>query len=96
MLDPELIAHVQLVIGPDNNACTELSVHVPLFFTIIIAMTTYHIKQGNNSKYFHPKSWKDSSLLERLRILEPSLEIQLDSCICRLCRDNMKGIRFCT
>ena len=49
-------------------------------------------KQGNNSKYFHPKSWKDSSLLEHLRRLEPSLEIQLESCICRLCRDDMKGI----
>ena len=49
-------------------------------------------KQGNNSKYFHPKSWKDTSLLERLQILEPSLEIQPDSCICRLCRDDMKNI----
>ena len=46
----------------------------------------------NNSKYFHPKLWKDTSLLEHLRRLEPSLEIQLDSCICILCRDDMKGI----
>ena len=42
-------------------------------------------KQGNQSKYFHPKSWKDKSLLEQLRKYEPSTDIKLDSCICRSC-----------
>ena len=49
-------------------------------------------KQGNQSKYFHPKSWKDKSLFEHLRRYEPSLDIQPDSCICRLCRDDVSKI----
>ena len=51
-------------------------------------------KQGNQSKYFHPKSWKDKTLLEHLRKCEPSTDIlQPDSCICRLCRDDVSKIR---
>ena len=39
-------------------------------------------KQGNQSKYFHPKLWKDSTLLERLKQHEPSLDILPETCIC--------------
>ena len=46
-------------------------------------------KQGNQSKYFHPKSWKDASLLEHLRRSEPSLD---NSCICRPCRDDLSKL----
>ena len=49
-------------------------------------------KQGNLSKYVHPKSWKNAQLLDRLRSYEPNLDIQLDSCICRLCRDDISKI----
>ena len=49
-------------------------------------------KKGNQSKYFHPKSWKDASLLERLKQLEPSLNIEPHSCICRPCRNEVKNI----
>ena len=49
-------------------------------------------KQGNQSKYFHPKSWKDTTLLERLKQSEPSLDILPDSCICRLCRDDLSKL----
>lgn len=49
-------------------------------------------KASNFSKYFHPKSWKDKSLLENLRKYEPFVDIQLDSCICRLCRDDVSRI----
>ena len=49
-------------------------------------------KQGNLSKYFHPKSWKNKALLDQLRELEPSIAIQLDSCICRPCRDDISKI----
>ena len=41
-------------------------------------------KQGNVLKYVHPNSWK----ISRLRQYEPSLDVQPDSCICRLCRDD--------
>ena len=51
-------------------------------------------KQGNQSKYFHPKSWKDKTLLEHLRKYEPSFDIQPDSCICRLCRDDVSKINY--
>ena len=50
-------------------------------------------KQGNQSKYFHPKSRKDKTLLEHLRKCEPSTDIQPDSCICRLCRDDVSKTR---
>ena len=46
----------------------------------------------NQSKYFHPKSWKDPSLLERLQEFEPSLCVELHSCICRPCRNELKDI----
>ena len=51
-------------------------------------------KQGNLSKYFHPKSWKNNALLHQLRELEPSVDIQSDSCtcICRPCRDDISKI----
>ena len=49
--------------------------------------------RGNLSKYFHPKSWKDVSLLETLQQHEPSLHIQADSCICRPCQNEVKDIK---
>ena len=48
--------------------------------------------KGNQSKYFHPKSWKDSTLLESLQELEPSLNIEPESCICRPCNNEVKDI----
>lgn len=41
-------------------------------------------------KYFHPKSWKDPSLLEHLKEFEPSLCIEPESCICRPCYNELK------
>ena len=49
-------------------------------------------KEGNHSKYFHPKSWKDSNLVDILRKREPHINIQPDSCICRLCKDDVSKI----
>ena len=49
-------------------------------------------KRANQSKYFHPKSWKDASLFERLKQFEPSLNIEPHSCICRPCRNEVKDI----
>ena len=49
-------------------------------------------KEGNHSKYFHPKSWKDSNLVDILRKREPHINIEPDSCICRLCRDDVSKI----
>ena len=49
-------------------------------------------KQDNLSKYFHLKSWKNNALLHQLRELEPSVDIQSDSCICRPCRDDISKI----
>ena len=49
-------------------------------------------KQGNQSKYFYPKQWKDATLLESLRQSEPLLNILPDSCICRLCRDDLSKL----
>ena len=49
-------------------------------------------KASNLSKYFHPKSWKDKSLLDNLRKCEPSVNVQLDSCICRPCRDDISRL----
>ena len=49
-------------------------------------------KKGNQSKYFHPKSWKDNSLLQSLRVYEPSINIQPESCICRPCRNEINNI----
>ena len=49
-------------------------------------------KQGNQSKYFHPKQWKDAALLENLKRSEPFLNILPDSCICRLCRDDLSKL----
>ena len=45
-------------------------------------------KQGNLSKYFHPKTWKNRAFTDQFRELEPALDIQLDSCICRRCIGN--------
>ena len=49
--------------------------------------------RGNLSKYFHPKSWKDGSLLETLQQHEPSLHIEADSCICRQSLNEVKDIK---
>ena len=49
-------------------------------------------KQGNLSKYFHPKTWKNRASVDQLRELEPSLDLQLDSCICRRCRDDVRRL----
>lgn len=49
--------------------------------------------KGNQSKYFHPKSWKDTTLLGCLQQLEPSLRVQPESCICRPCNNEVKDIR---
>ena len=46
-------------------------------------------KQSNLSKYFHPKIWKNRASIDQRRELEPALDIQLDSCICRRCRDDV-------
>ena len=43
-------------------------------------------KRANILKYFHPKSWKDDSALQKLREFEPALDIKPESCICRNCR----------
>ena len=48
--------------------------------------------QGNLSKYIHPKTWKDESVFEQLKAYEPSIAIMPDSCICRLCRDDVSKI----
>ena len=39
-------------------------------------------KKRGLSKYTHPKSWKDPSLLQVLQTTEPSLALQPESCIC--------------
>ena len=49
-------------------------------------------KKENQSKYFHPKSWKDHSLLKRLQEYEPTLDIRPESCICRPCRNEVSDI----
>ena len=49
-------------------------------------------KKGNQSKYFHPKTWKDPTLLERLQEYEPSLKITVESCLCRPCRNEVSQI----
>ena len=49
-------------------------------------------KKGNVLKYVQSKSWKNEHLLSRLRQYEPSLDVQPDSCICRLCRDDISKI----
>ena len=46
-------------------------------------------RRANLSKYFLPKSWKDDSHLQKLRELEPSLNIKPESCICRNCRQDV-------
>ena len=47
-------------------------------------------KQGNLSIYFHPKTWKNRASIDQLRVFEPALAIQLDSCICRRCIGNVE------
>ena len=49
--------------------------------------------QGNLSKYFHPKSWKNPDLVAKLQETEPEADIQPDSCICRPCRDDVNKIK---
>ena len=48
--------------------------------------------QGNQSKYFHPKTWKHSNLLAQLQPVEPAANIQPESCLCRPCRDDVSRI----
>ena len=49
-------------------------------------------KKGIQSKYFHPKSSKANSLLKKLQEYEPTLGIGPDSCICRVCRNEISDI----
>ena len=49
-------------------------------------------KKGHQSKYFHPKNWKDPTLLERLQEYEPSLHITSESCLCRPCNNQVSEI----
>ena len=58
-------------------------------FVNIVSHVSF-IKKGNQSKYFHPKTWKDPSLLPCLQEYEPLLKIELDSCICRSCNNDIK------
>ena len=53
-------------------------------------------KKDNQSKYFHPKSWKDASLLDCLKQYEPSLDIEPQSCICRPCRNELNEVKDIT
>lgn len=49
-------------------------------------------KKDNQSKYFHPKSWKDASLLDCLKQYEPWIQ----SCIRRLCRNELNKVKDIT
>ena len=49
--------------------------------------------RGKQSKYFHPKSWKDPVLLQLLQQYEPTLDIEDYSCICRQCTLDVKKLR---
>ncbi len=49
-------------------------------------------KKKDLSKYSHPKSWKDPSLLQQLQAAEPSLNVQPESCICLLCRRDVSDV----
>ncbi len=46
----------------------------------------------NQSKYFHPKLWKNPLLLQRLKQHNPTLSVQPDSCICRHCRQDINKL----
>ena len=43
------------------------------------------------SAYTHPATWKNREDLVFLRKVEPYINIQEDSCICRNCRINIKS-----
>ena len=49
-------------------------------------------KKGHQSKHFHPKNWKDPTLLEHLQKYEPSLHITSESCLCRPCNNQVSEI----
>ncbi len=49
-------------------------------------------KKKDLSKFSHPKSWKDPSLLQQLQAAEPSLNVQPESCICLLCRRDVSNV----
>lgn len=49
-------------------------------------------KKTDFSKYSHPKSWKNPSLLQQLQVAEPFLNIQPESCICLLCRRDVSKV----
>ena len=40
----------------------------------------------------NPKLQKVGSLLENLKLFEPSLRMEPDSCICRSCRNEIKDV----
>ena len=61
-------------------------------FTLVSRQPCLLCKKANQSKYFHPRAWKDDSLLECLKQFEPSFSIQRDSCICRSCNNEVKYI----
>ena len=45
-----------------------------------------HVGQA---RYTHPKLWKDGAAFQLLQTLELSKAHQLDSCICKLCREDI-------
>jgi len=49
--------------------------------------------KGNQSRYFHPKTLKDPSILEFLQTYEPDLAIKADSCICRSCKNELIKVK---
>ena len=52
----------------------------------------FFVQETNLSKHSHPKSWKNPSLLQQLQTIEPSLNMQLDSCICLPSKKNVSNI----
>ena len=49
-------------------------------------------EQPGKIKYSHPKTWKDKTALQQLKIIEPQKLITPESCICQLCRDDVSKI----
>ena len=45
----------------------------------------------NSLQYTHPVKWKDASLGKFLQSIQPDLNVPLDACICRKCRDNLSA-----
>ena len=51
-------------------------------------------EQPGKIKYSHPKTWKDKTALQQVKIIEPQKLITPESCICQLCRDDMSAKSF--